>query len=187
MKHGITLLAALAAALPLCAQMPGDAAPIRAWPGLVKFLELTSNQILALGRIELEWQRYLAGKARRAAEVEKGIREATLAEVVDPMALGLRYMELEAICRESRDQDRRTRELARKVLNDTQLARIAALEQAYRLLPLVAQADAAHLVDAPLPGPDPARLGPVAARPYPGCRFAARAPAPAAPMGQQEN
>lgn len=186
MKYAVCLLAALAATLPLFAQMPGEPAPIRAWPGLVQYLELTPSQIVALGRIELEWQRYLAGKARRVSQVEEEIRDATLSEVVDPMALGLRYMELEAICRESRDTDRRTREAARKVLNDAQLARLAVLEQAYRLLPLVAQADAAHLADAPLPGLNLDTLG-AAARPFPGCRFAGRTPAPTPQPGQPAN
>lgn len=187
MKSAFCLLAALAAALPLSAQMPGDPSPVRAWPGLVQYLELTPAQILALGRIEFEWQRYLASKARRVSQVDSEIRDATLAEVVDPMALGLRYMELEAICRESRDTDRLTRETARKVLNDAQLARLAALEQAWRLLPLVGQADAAHLIDAPLPGLNLAGLGTAAARPFPGCRFVARAPRPAPQPGEQGN
>lgn len=187
MKYAVCCFAALLAALPLLAQMPGEPAPVRAWPGLVQYLDLTPQQILALGRIELEWQRFLAAKTRRALQVEEELRDATLAEVVDPMALGLRYMELEAICRESRDAERRTRESARKVLNDSQLARLAALEQAYRLLPLVAQADAAHLVDAPLPGLSLEALGLASVRPYPGCRFPARTRAPTSQPGQPGN
>ena len=173
LKYAGAMMLALAAMLPAAAQGPGDPAPGRLWPQLVKYLELTSQQTLELARIELEWQRFLATKARRAAQVEREIRQVTLAEVIDPLALGVRYAELEAICRESRDAERRVREQARKVLNAQQTARLASLEQAYRLLPVIAEADSAHLLDAPLPGLNLAAVNPALPRAYPGCRFAA--------------
>lgn len=155
--------------------------PIR----LVKFLELTRDQILEIGRLQLEWQRYIGSKTRRVAQVERELREVTLAPTVDPSALGVRYMELEAICREARDTEARIRERARQVLTQAQRARLDALEEAYRLLPEIAEADALHLMHAPLPGLNLALTGPQAPRAYPGCRF--WQPEPVRPAAAPEN
>lgn len=154
--------------------MPGDQMPGRpVFPQLTRFLELKGDQIVSLGKINLQWQQYLNTKVRRVAEVESEIRQATLTDPVDPYALGVRYAELEAICREARDTDRKLQADARKVLTDTQLAKIKTLEQAYALLPLIGEADNAMLMNAPLPGLQMTAIASAAARrAYPGCRFA---------------
>lgn len=177
MKHALCILLALLASWPAAAQNPGDQIPIRLWPQIVRHLELTPQQILELVQIQVEWGRFLATKSRRAAQVENELRDETLAEVVDPMALGLRYMELEAICRESRDMDRKLHERARRLMTEPQRAKLAVLEQAYRLLPVIVEADAAKLVDAPLPGLNVEALG-LPAGAYPGCRYRTPPPPP---------
>ena len=172
-------LVAMAALAGAAFGQQGPPAPVAS--RLVRYLELKPDQIVDLGKIQVEWQRYLASKVRRVQQVEREIREATLAEVVDPWALGVRYMELEAICREARDTDARIRESARKILTDAQRAKLAVLEEAYRLLPEIAAADLFHLIYAPLPGLDLGGVGLRAPRPYPGCRFVGRPqPGPAA-------
>lgn len=186
MKYAVAFLTLALLAWPAAAQGPGDPAPGRMWPQLIRYLELTPQQVLELARIQSEWSRYLATKSRRVAQVEREIREATLAPVVDPMALGVRYLELEAICRESRDTDRKYHEQARKLLTAQQMSRLASLEQAYRLLPVIAEADAAKLIDAPMPGLNLAMLGAASARAYPGCRFGAPVPQPAGPNSADE-
>jgi len=193
MKYAVASLMLLALlAWPAAAQGPGDPAPGRMWPQLIRYLELTPQQVLELARIQTEWSRYLAAKSRRVAQVESEIRQATQAPVVDPMALGVRYLELEAICRESRDTDRKYREQARKLMTVQQMTRLASLEQAYRLMPVIAEADAAKLVDAPMPGLNLGLLGAQGARAYPGCRFSAPGPQPATTnsdpeVGEPEN
>lgn len=177
MKHALCILAALLAAWPAAAQTPGDAAPIRLWPQIGRYLELTPQQVLELVQIQAEWGRFLAAKSRRVAQVESELRDETLAEVLDPLALGLRYLELEAICRESRDMDRKLHERARTLMTEPQRAKLAVLEQAYRLLPVIVEADGAKLVDAPLPGLNVTALG-LPAETYPGCRYRAPAPQP---------
>lgn len=159
-------------AVPAWAQGIGEGPapmPLR----LAKYLDLTRDQMFELGRLQLEWQRYLAAKERRVAQVERELREVTLAPSLDPYALGVRYLELEAICREARDTEARIRERARKLLNDAQRTRLGALEQAYRLLPEIAEGDAFHLIYAPLPGLNLSLVGPQAPRGYPGCRYPA--------------
>jgi Spy/CpxP family protein refolding chaperone len=162
------LLAALPAAL---AQnpTPGDMMPVYFpdFPQLTKYLELTPDQTQALGRATVEWRGYLAIKALRVAAVQDEIRQLTDATSVDASALGVRYAELEAICREARDTDAKTQATLRKSLTDAQRAKLAALEQAYALLPVIAEADAALLMNAPLPG---LQMAAAATRAYPGCR-----------------
>lgn len=179
MKYALCLLMVLLAAWPAAAQNPGDPMPVRLWPQIVRYLELTPPQILELVQIQAEWSRYLAVKQRRVAQVESELRDETLAEVLDPVALGLRYMELEAICRESRDMDRKLHGQARRLMTEPQRAKLAVLEEAYRLLPVIVEADAAKLVDAPMPGLNVAALG-LPADNYPGCRYRTPAPPPQA-------
>lgn len=172
MRNCTALLAWLLLAAAARAQGIGDG-PSPLPSRLVKYLELSRDQVVELGRLQLEWQRYLAAKERRVAQVERELREVTLAPSLDPYALGVRYLELEAICREARDTEARIRERARKLLNDAQRTRLGALEQAYRLLPEIAEADAFHLIYAPLPGLNLSLVGPQAPRGYPGCRYPA--------------
>lgn len=163
------LLAALPAALAQNPS-PGDMRPniLPEFPQLSKYLELKPDQVFALGRARIEWQVYLSVKALRVAAVQEEIRQLTEAASVDAPALGVRYAELEAICREARDTDAKTQTALRKSLTDAQRAKLAALEQAYALLPVIAEADTALLINAPLPGLRMAATA--AARAYPGCR-----------------
>jgi hypothetical protein len=186
MKYAAAFVMLALLAWPAAAQGPSDPAPGRMWPQLIRYLELTPQQVLELARIQTEWSRYLAAKSRRVAQVEGEIRQATLAPVVDPMALGVRYLELEAICRESRETDKKYREQARKLMTPQQVTRLASLEQAYRLLPVIAEADAAKLIDAPLPGLNVSMLGAAPSRAYPGCRFGVPAPQTATPNSETE-
>jgi len=157
---------------------PGMPIAVQRYAQLVKYLGLDAKQTAELIRVDAEFQRYLAAKTLRAAQVESELRTETLKPVVDPLALGVRYAELEAICREARDTEKKTGESARKALTAAQLPKVVVLEQAFALLPVITEADSAHLVDAPLAGTSGA-VGVVvsslisgSAR-LPGCKYAA--------------
>lgn len=184
MKYVAAFAMASLLAPSAAAQSPGVPIPGRIWPELIRYLELTPQQVLELARIQTEWSRFLTAKSRRVSQVENEIRQATQAAVPDPMALGVRYFELEAICRESRDTDRRLREQARKLMTAQQMTRLVSLEQAYRLIPVIAEADTAKLIDAPMPGLNLGLFGAPAARTYPGCRYSAPGSQPAAPNSE---
>jgi hypothetical protein len=180
MKYRISLFVAALAALPLFAQQgPGHRPPV---PQLTRYLELSPEQQAGLLRIQAEWQRFLAQKQQRVTQVERELSQETNANVPDPLSLGLRYAELEAICRESRDKDRENLASARKLLTAAQTTKLQTLEAAYLLLPIVAEADQAGLMQAPLlnPLPQNAPLGGIPAANilqsgrYPGCKYPAR-------------
>jgi hypothetical protein len=118
---------------------------------LVNYLQLTPEQIAKITAANLDLDQFLVRKEVRAAQVNSEIRDETTKDVVDPMALGVRYTELEAICRESRDKKQKTVTATQSVLNTTQQAQLKTLEQAYAMLPLVETADAVNLIDTPLP------------------------------------
>jgi len=153
-KALLTLILTLAPTVVL-AQMPGGPTtplPISSNSQLIKYLGLEVNQTIDLWAGHLEFQRYLAGKTLRVAQVEAELRVETLKDVIDPLALGMRYAELEAICREARDTQKKTQERARKLLTAAQLAKMQVLDQAYALLPVIAEADTVHLMNAPIAG-----------------------------------
>jgi len=164
-------------------QNPPIMPPIRQpWPQLIRYLELTPEQQAGLLRLQTEWQRYLIEKQRRVGEVESELAKETTARVPDPLSLGLRYAELESICREARERDTQSMQSARKLLIAQQTAKLQTLEAAYALLPVIAEADQADLMRAPgLTGqPISTRIGVlvpmggVITQEYPGCRYSGR-------------
>lgn len=135
-------------AVQALAQMPPVNPPVVTLPfaRLARYLSLTPQQVADLTRVNAELQRFLSQKQARAAVVRREIAEETRRETVDPLALGLRYAELEAICRESREKERSTMREARALLQRQQLEKLAVLEQAVALLPVAGEAAEMHLL-----------------------------------------
>lgn len=184
MKYSLVLCLGVAAiSFSAFAQQNPIMPPIRPpYPQLARYLELTAEQQTGLFRLQTEWRRYLLEKQRRVAEVERELAQETNAKVPDPVSLGVRYAELEAICREARDRDNQTMQEARKLLTAPQLTKLQSLEAAYALLPVIAEADSAGLVRAPVIGRvlanaaagDLVQLVGAISTNYPGCRYPPR-------------
>ncbi len=102
-----------------------------------------------MARLSTELQRFLNEKLRRVQQVQQEIWLERNRDTPDALAIGIRYVELETICRESRDRRQQTTRDLRAILTPTQLQRLAALEQASSLWPLIAAADSAAILDAP--------------------------------------
>ena len=93
-----TLGIALLTAVLGFAQLIGPPNPLPS--SLATYLDLTATQNARLQQNRVELQRFYNEKSRREAVVRGEIALETNKPVVDPMALGVRYLELEAICRE---------------------------------------------------------------------------------------
>ncbi|GEM_PF-2396938 len=188
MRNRSLLIVLAAAPLLMQAQTTTDPTPIVAptYALLVKYLDLKADQVTALTRLELQYQHYIATKQSRVAEVNKEIRQLTLAQTVDAAGLGVRYAELEAICREARDTGQQTSANARKLMTTDQLAELTTLEQAYALVPVIVQADSIHLISASLPTGSTtlATNAAAEARSYPGCKFPNAGQVAASAIGQ---
>ena len=91
--------------------------------------------------------RFAMKKARRIDQVQWEIAQLKREEVLDPMAFGLRYVEIEAIFRQLRAERERLREDLRAGLNDEQNTRLDALEQAMALEPVYKQAVGVGLLE----------------------------------------
>lgn len=111
-----------------------------------QYLELTPEQYR---RMEInmqgfrEWQ---SEKLRRRAAVELELTGETARNPLDPMALGLRHMELETIRREIAERRATVMADARTLLNDAQKLKLAALEEALRLVNVAPDARALGLL-----------------------------------------
>lgn len=139
-------LAALA--LPAGAQVvdPGGQMPIRLFPQLTDYLQLTGEQSIALFRLYSDWNQYLVEKRVRVAQVETELSDLTRQDVLDPMQFGNRYVELESICREAKDRRSQYRDKSRSLLNATQSQKLQVLEQAFALAPVIQEAQDANLM-----------------------------------------
>jgi hypothetical protein len=169
MKLLIVTIAACAALLaqtsPPGQPMPGPPIP----QSLVQYLQLTPDQVRLITQKNNEFNRFVAEKNRRATQVRSEIAVETRKPTLDPMALGLRYMELELIRREISTAEDNLRGELRKAMTAEQVNRLRALEAAMDLVPLYHQAGAVRLVPPKpvMPPVTPVRIseGPAEAEP----------------------
>lgn len=142
-------LGSLAVLLPL-AVAQDLRRPIQVFPfRLQQYFELSTEQVRRIVAANADFRLLVAVKAARLREVQAEIAAKTGEEPLDPSALGARHAEAEAIRREIAAAQDRLREQVRAELTEPQRAKLAALEEAQRLLPLVTQAQSQNF----LPGP----------------------------------
>ena len=98
-------------------------------PQLKAYLELTDDQIQAITKANTDLNAFRATKLQRQLQVQTELAQEMAKQTLDPMALGLRYMELEAIRRELNAEQQKTATAVQNILT------AAALQQALRLYP----------------------------------------------------
>jgi hypothetical protein len=151
MKPTVFLAPLLLATYALAqATLPEPLPPFSRFPEELKaYLSLTDTQVESINRLNNDYLRFSAEKVRRVVEVQADIAEKTNAETLDPLELGVRYAELEAIRRDLRDKQNQLVTDVRRVLTEPQIARLRALEDAARLVPLITQAQCESLLPQP--------------------------------------
>ena len=164
MRKLVVIFLVLAAAQVL-AQMPGPdptlpVPVIGVPPELRDFLQLSREQVDSINRQNIEFYRFWLQRQRRIAQVRQEIVVWTNASPLDPMALGLRYAEIEALHRELRDEEKRTEQRVLAVLNDPQKARLRVLDEALKLQPRVNEAICINLIPEPVGPNQPQPVGP---------------------------
>jgi len=118
---------------------------------LIDHLELATGQVDAINRANSEHDRWTQEKSARINQVYRELAAETDKEPLDPKALGIRYAEIEGICREIADRGKAlTREHA-ALLNESQKAKLKALEEAVSLASKIVTASAHGLMEV-LPG-----------------------------------
>ncbi len=115
--------------------------------GQVKeFLQLSDSQLRTILTNNDEYNRWSSEKQSRIERVQSEIAGETARDPLDPNALGVRYAEIETICREMKDQANqfRTRNLA--ALSADQKTKLKVLEDAVKLAPVIAEAQFGNLI-----------------------------------------
>lgn len=162
MKRAILILTAALAAT-LLAQTPGPIMPTPPYqspfPAALRlFLELSDTQIDTITFLNTDYQRLAQSKQRRMSQVQQELAEELARDPLDPMAIGLRYAELEATRRQLNAELERTRSKIRAVLKEPQVAKLKVLADITKLLPIYSEAVQVNLLEpwygtvTPVPG-----------------------------------
>ncbi len=125
----------------------------RPYEQLRQFLQLTDSQLQSILTNNGEYNRFVQEKQARIWQVQVEIREETAREPLDPPALGIRYAEIEALCREMKDRADRLRTKNVDLLNADQKTKLKILEDALKLAPVVAEAQYGNLMSVSVPAP----------------------------------
>jgi len=127
---------------------PGQVPPAPAFPAALRlFLDLSDAQVDSMRNLNADYVRFATGKFRRVSQVQGEIADETAKSPLDPMGLGLRYAEIEAIRRQLVEEQAKLRNAIRAVLNDPQRARLKALEDIAKLLPIYGEAVSVNLIE----------------------------------------
>ncbi|MGC4053596.1 MAG: hypothetical protein QM757_30780 [Paludibaculum sp.] len=141
--------------LPLQAQSRGWSLP----QTLITYLGLTDSQAQQIVKNNDSYADLVAQKNSRIWQVQSEISDETAKDPIDPSALGVRYMEVELICRDIKKagDDLRKNNLA--LLTDAQKVKLTALEEAMKLAPVYSDAQSAYLLAGTRSGDFSALLG----------------------------
>ncbi|MBS1832885.1 MAG: hypothetical protein JST65_09230 [Acidobacteria bacterium] len=117
---------------------------------MTRYLELTSQQTVAVTRLRVANTQFRLEKAERTAVINRELEVELRKSLLDPMAIGLRHVELATIQREIAEADTKLKNDIRALLTEAQKAKLKPLEDAQRLQGLVNQAVCEGFLD-PLP------------------------------------
>ena len=120
---------------------------------------LTDAQVNNIQRQNDEYLFWSRTKYERMSEVQREIALETARQPIDAMALGVRYLELEVICRELRAAAASIPASSLAILTDAQKAKLKQLEDALKLNPAISQAQGLGLPRAAL-AHQPLQFGP---------------------------
>ena len=110
------------------------------------YLELTDAQVTQIVLNLDDYTRLAAQRQQRVFQVQTEIQQETAKSPLDPAALGIRYAEVESICRNVRDEGTAAQNRNLAVLTDAQKAKLKVLEDASKLFPIVNEAQNAGLL-----------------------------------------
>ena len=114
---------------------------------LQEFLELSDSQVEAILRNNDEINQWIAEKEARASRVVAEMAAETVKDAPEPLALGVRYVELELLCRELSSKTAEFRKKNAATLSDPQRLKLKVLEEAIRLAPVINEAQTGNLLD----------------------------------------
>jgi hypothetical protein len=113
------------------------------------YLGLTDAQLTQITVNLNQYSQLVVQRQQRMLQVQGEIQQETAKSPLDPAALGIRYAEVETICRNVKDEAiaAQTRNLA--ILTDAQKEKLKVLQDAYKLLPVILEAQNAGVLAPP--------------------------------------
>jgi hypothetical protein len=122
------------------------------------YLGLNDTQITRILQLNTDYFQFEQQKNARAAQVQNEIALEIVKPSLDPMSIGLRYVELEAIRRELTDRKKQLSDNLQGVLTADQRTKLKTLTDAMVLQPMIAAAQCENLL--PQQPPVPANVIP---------------------------
>jgi hypothetical protein len=116
---------------------------------LRQFLALSDSQLQTILANNDDYNRWSMEKQNRVRQVQAEIAGETAREPLDPYALGIRYAEIETICRQMKDRAAEDRAKNLAILAGPQKEKLKVLEDAVALAPVISEAQAGNLIGAP--------------------------------------
>ena len=136
----------LAAASTATAQTPTNPWFYQPLAQVKEFLQLSDAQVQIILANNEEYNRWSAAKQARGSQVQGEIAEETAKDVLNPMALGVRYVEVETICREMKAQAAVSLKKNVDSLTAPQKAKLQVLQDAIKLAPVISDAQSGNLL-----------------------------------------
>ncbi len=115
------------------------------------YLGLTDAQLTQIVTNLNEYGRLVSQRQQRMFQVQTEIYQETAKSPLDPAALGIRYAEIETICRNVKDEAAAVQTRNLTLLTDAQKVRLKALDDALKLLPVINEAQNAGILAPPGP------------------------------------
>ena len=114
-----------------------------------QFFGLTADQSSKIDSIQTQYQLLAQNKLARVGQVNQEIDLETAKPDLDATAIGVRYLELEVICREIKAAATGISVSSLAVLTDAQKIKLKQLEDASKLAPAISQAQTLGLLSGP--------------------------------------
>src|SRR4051812_18992037 len=141
--------------LPVLAQLPSPQIPGNLippapyFPELNTYLGLTNAQTSQLSQNLTDYFRLVSERRARITQVQSEIRDETAKSPLNPSALGIRYAEVEAICRNVQEEAAATQRRSLGLLTVAQAAKLKVLDDAVKLLPVINESRSAGVLTPP--------------------------------------
>lgn len=110
------------------------------------YLQLSDSQYQTLLSNNTQYANWYLVKQDRMIRLQVEIGQETARDKPDPLDLGLRYVEIETICRDIRQQAAVTSKMNTDMLTAQQKTKLQALEDAIKLAPVISDAQSAKLL-----------------------------------------
>ena len=116
------------------------------YPQLTQYFGFSTTQVGKIQSLNAAFQLYLGIKYARVNQVQQELTIETAKTALDPMALGIRYEELELICREAKNTQAELVKNVQAVLTPAQQPKWQVLQDAFKLMPVIQEAQQANLL-----------------------------------------